>query len=1382
VQLTVLGTFENGSTLDVTAPRLGTQYQSNSPSVVAVDANGLVTSLAPGRAEVFVNNGAIVDSLGFSVLSNGLTDDCTASVLNRSVQVSADGTFAIPNVPATSGLIRIRVTCERDGNYFAGHSDLLTPIQNGDTVVGGIELQQVEPIPVNIKLTSPKTTFLSPGETAQLVVQGTLADGTVRDYTPRVKGTSYQSSNPNLGTVTDDGLYTAQANGTVVVTARNEGAIATIYLTNALGNDADGDGLPNEFETRNGLNPSLPADAAADEDFDGLSNLDEFLAGTELRVRDTDGDGLLDGDEVGRGSNPLVADTDGDGLLDKDEVLRGTNPRNRDTDADGIPDGTEVAVGLDPLDSDSDNDGTLDGGEDTDGDGIRNEDELIELTSIGDPDTDDDGIADGEEVVAGADGFVTDPLEADTDRDGMRDGCEAACAGLNPRDPGDAGGDLDGDGLTNAQECRGGTSPCQATDVSGPKVTSVTPAVDATEVATNADVVLVFDEAVSPGTVTAANFVLFAGTTRLNPSLIRSQDNRTITLRGGLQAGTVHSLFVSGRITDLQGNQGLDFASTFTTGAPPDTTRPQVAAVRPASGASGVSVEKCVTVFFSEPVSPGSITGASFKLMQGANPVAATAVVDPEGTSATLCPDAVLAFNTTFTASLTAAVEDAAGNDLVPFNASFTTVADPGATRPSVVSIKPSSGQQDVPTNAPVLALFSEPVNPATISGTSFIVSIAGGGGINGTLAVEEGDTVARFTPSAPYPASTNINVRLLSTITDAAGNALLNQQNFNFRTGASADVTAPTVTARTPPQNGSGLGTNAVVTVRFSEPVNPVSVSADSFRVSDDEGQLVPCTITFSRGDAVVTFASEEPLNPGTLHTVSLTSRIIDIGGNAIAPVSWTFTTGEGADVAFPQVVSVNPVSGATGVATNTRIALLFTRPVSPVTLDATGIVILGNGAVAGSYTTNASRTLVSFTPAALLESNRSHSIRAARLEIVDDNGNRLNGGTSDFFATFTTGDAQDTTGPQVLAVNPPSGLQNVGANAPVVLQLSEAVDVTSIGPESLRLLRNGIPVAGAYTPSADLDEVTFRPDAMLAVNSLYTVDLVAGAYTDVAGNAGSGFASTFSTGGGVDLDFPVVVRVSPANGADDVPTNAPVVVEFSEPVNPILVTAANFFVTASGLGAVPGSITLSADRTRATFTPMMPYPVAASHTVRARRDITDDAGNRLLNGGDFTSSFSTRFVTDATPPAVAATSPSSGDVLVPLNASIHVQLSEPIDTTTITPASFAVSAGGQQVAGTFSYGELNSLVTFDPDAELPSSSEVRVALSGVRDLAGNAMQGGFALSFRTGTGVDSVFPTVVFTNPLQGAVDVPLDAAVGLTFSESMNEASIDPATLRI
>jgi|GEM_PF-1271156 len=110
--------------------------------------------------------------------------------------------------------------------------------------------------------------------------------------------------------------------------------------------DADADGIDDEWELANGMNPADPTDALLDPDNDVLDNLGEFVAGTNRFVADTDGDFLFDGYEV---------------------LSLGTSPLNYDSDADEMPDAYEVNRGLDPL--------TTDGGLDTDGDGVSNADE-----------------------------------------------------------------------------------------------------------------------------------------------------------------------------------------------------------------------------------------------------------------------------------------------------------------------------------------------------------------------------------------------------------------------------------------------------------------------------------------------------------------------------------------------------------------------------------------------------------------------------------------------------------------------------------------------------------------------------------------------------------------------------------------------------------------------------------------------------------------------------------------------------------------------------------------------------------------------------------------------------------------------------------------------
>jgi hypothetical protein len=116
-----------------------------------------------------------------------------------------------------------------------------------------------------------------------------------------------------------------------------------------------------------------------------------------------------------------------------------------------------------------------------------------------------------------------------------------------------------------------------------------------------------------------------------------------------------------------------------------------VDSIRPALGTTAELWPK-VTVYFSDPLDPTTVTGSSLTITQAGNGLPTTFHIAPDGQSVTL--DAPLLPATTYTVSATTAVRATTGTPLTPFQSTFTT-RTPSPI--SIVTLSHSAIQRLVP-------------------------------------------------------------------------------------------------------------------------------------------------------------------------------------------------------------------------------------------------------------------------------------------------------------------------------------------------------------------------------------------------------------------------------------------------------------------------------------------------------------------------------------------------------------------------------------------------------------------------------------------------------------------------------------------------------------
>ena len=173
---------------------------------------------------------------------------------------------------------------------------------------------------------------------------------------------------------------------------------------------------------------------------------------------------------------------------------------------------------------------------------------------------------------------------------------------------------------------------------------------------------------------------------------------------------------------------------------------------------------------------------------------------------------------------------------------------DPGAAlgHLTVSSMAPAAADQDVAPAAAVRVVFSRPLDPQTLDGTSFTLAPAGGSPITAGFSYDPATRTATLTPAARLAYGTEYVTRLTTAIADSTGLPLAAVYQWSFTTAAAVSAVGPQL-----PQIRTELLPNV------PNPFNPATTIA--FNLADEgrvdlriyaiDGRLVRTLVTGTMG-----------------------------------------------------------------------------------------------------------------------------------------------------------------------------------------------------------------------------------------------------------------------------------------------------------------------------------------------------------------------------------------------------------------------------------------------------------------------------------------------------------------------------------------------------
>ncbi len=487
-------------------------------------------------------------------------------------------------------------------------------------------------------------------------------------------------------------------------------------------------------------------------------------------------------------------------------------------------------------------------------------------------------------------------------------------------------------------------------DTTAPTLTSSTPATNASSVAVNTNITLLFSEKMDTASVSV--------TSDPNSDLGGAAWNAAATELSfnppaNLEVSSDYTLGVIGK--DVAGNALAATSIKFTTAGesnpppPVDTTAPSIASSSPEDGRTNAAINSNILVTFSEAMNPGSVTVSLNPSVNLGAPG-----FKSENSAVEFNPPADLTGNTSYTVTVTG--KDVAGNDLTgsgSFSFKTATIADTTAPGiPQNLIAEAGDSQIKFTWNAntePDLTGYTVyyGTNASTISTPMF---------------------VGKSTTSKTLTGLTNGQIYYYQLeAEDGAGNRSGRTVTKN---ATPKDLTPPKLLSSTPRNGASDVLPGSEVVLNFSEPMD-MAANLTYLKVTCRLLGVGQCNTnsSYSLRDADKSLrltGLSGALGSNAEYSIQLLN-MRDKAGNPLPPITLTFTVRDTtpADTTAPSLTSSLPPNDSQGLPTNTGIVMNFSEPMATADTQNLFRARYRNGpTISGGLTWSNDDTTLSFQP----------------------------------------------------------------------------------------------------------------------------------------------------------------------------------------------------------------------------------------------------------------------------------------------------------------------------------------------------------------------------------------------------------------------------------